>query len=75
MGVLGGLFLLGMLTRRATGWGALLGAIAGTGVTAWLKLHSPISGYLYAAIGIPPAWSLVISPVSFCQAKSSRSTA
>jgi SSS family transporter len=52
MGVLGGLFLLGMLTRRANGWGALLGALSGATVMGLLPLCTRINGYLYAAIGI-----------------------
>jgi solute:Na+ symporter, SSS family len=52
MGVLGGLFLLGMLTRRATGWGAMIGAMAGASVMALLPICTAIHGYLYAAIGI-----------------------
>jgi SSS family transporter len=52
MGVLGGLFALGMLTRRATGLGSLAGALAGATVMCLLPIYSQINGYLYAAIGI-----------------------
>ena len=52
MGVLGGLFLLGMLTCRATGWGAMIGAMAGASVMALLPVITAIHGYLYAAIGV-----------------------
>ncbi len=52
MGVLGGLFALGMLTRRANGPGALVGVVAGAGVMFALPLLTEINGYLYAAIGI-----------------------
>jgi SSS family solute:Na+ symporter len=52
MGVLGGLFALGILTRRATGWGSLLGALAGAAVMALLPICTAINGYLFAAIGI-----------------------
>jgi SSS family transporter len=52
MGVLGGLFALGVLTRRASGWGSLVGAVAGALVMGLLPLFTKISGYLYAAIGI-----------------------
>ncbi len=52
MGVLGGLFALGVLTRRASGWGSLLGALAGAAVMGLLPVLTDISGYLYAAIGI-----------------------
>jgi SSS family solute:Na+ symporter len=52
MGVLGGLFALGMLTRRASGPGALVGLVAGAGVMLALPLVSQVSGYLYPALGI-----------------------
>lgn len=52
MGVLGGLFLLGMTTRRASGVGALIGVICGAGLLFALKQYSAINGYLYAAIGL-----------------------
>jgi SSS family transporter len=52
MGVLGGLFLTGMLTRRTNGPGALFGAAVGVAVLGVAVVHTEISGYLYAAIGI-----------------------
>lgn len=52
MGVLGGLFALGILTRRATGFGSLLGALAGASVMALLPVYTQVSGYLFATIGI-----------------------
>jgi len=52
MGVLGGLFGLGVLTRRANAWGSLLGALAGATVMGLMPVCSQISGYLYAALGI-----------------------
>ncbi len=52
MGVLGGLFALGVLTRRVHGWAALLGALGGASVMGALPLYTRINGYLYAAIGI-----------------------
>ncbi|HQN35342.1 MAG TPA: sodium/solute symporter [Sedimentisphaerales bacterium] len=52
MGVLGGLFALGVLTRRAGGWGSLLGALAGAGVMAMLPVYTAVNGYLFAAIGL-----------------------
>ncbi|MEM9658310.1 MAG: sodium:solute symporter, partial [Planctomycetota bacterium] len=52
MGVLGGLFALGMLTRRASGAGALLGALVGATAMGLLPFYSKIHGFLYAAIGI-----------------------
>jgi len=52
MGVLGGLFMLGMLTRRATGWGSLIGALAGATVMVLLQFYSRINGYIFATAGI-----------------------
>jgi len=58
MGVLGGLFALGVLTRRASGWPALVGAVGGATVMGLLPLYTRINGYLYAAIGIAICFSL-----------------
>ena len=52
MGVLGGLFALGVLTRRANGPGTLAGAVGGAGVVLLVERFTRINGYLYAAIGI-----------------------
>lgn len=52
MGVLGGLFVLGALSRRANGGGALVGALTGAAVMYLLWNHSSINGYLYTAAGI-----------------------
>ncbi|MFK7817859.1 MAG: sodium/solute symporter [Planctomycetaceae bacterium] len=52
MGVLGGLFVLGALTTRATGTGALIGAIVGAAVMFCLWKFTAINGYLYTAAGI-----------------------
>jgi len=51
MGVLGGLFALGMLTRRCTSTGALIGVLCGAAILFGLQTWSGISGYLYASIG------------------------
>ncbi|MCA9126718.1 MAG: sodium/solute symporter [Planctomycetales bacterium] len=52
MGVLGGLFILGIASRRANAFGAMIGAIMGTMTMASLWLWSPVNGYLYTAAGI-----------------------
>jgi len=52
MGVLGGLFVLGILTRRANSRGALVGALTGVVVMGLIPIYTQINGYLYAAIGI-----------------------
>ena len=51
-GALGGLFALGVFTRRANGTGAMVGAPLGVAtVLALYFLRSPVSGLLYAFIG------------------------
>ena len=52
MGVLGGLFVLGAMTTRATGTGALIGAIVGAMTMYLVWKATPIHGYLYTAVGI-----------------------
>ncbi len=52
MGVLGGLFILGALTRRANSAGAVAGAIVGAGTMYALWQYTSLSGYLYTASGI-----------------------
>lgn len=51
-GSLGGLFALGVFTRRAHGTGALLGALLGLGVVLGLQFSkAPVTGLLYGFIG------------------------
>jgi SSS family transporter len=52
MGVLGGLFLLGVLTRRAHAGGALVGVMVGAAVMFFLWNFTAVNGYIYAALGI-----------------------
>jgi len=52
MGVLGGLFVLGAMTKRANGTGALTGAIVGALTMYLVWKETAINGYLYTAIGI-----------------------
>ncbi|MDZ7620442.1 MAG: sodium:solute symporter, partial [Patescibacteria group bacterium] len=52
MGVLGGLFCLGMLTRRANGLGAAVGTVCGVTAMLLTARWTAVQGYLYAAIGI-----------------------
>ena len=52
MGVLGGLFALGMLTTRATGAGAMIGVVIGAVVMLVLPLVSQINAYLYPVLGV-----------------------
>lgn len=52
MGVLGGLFVLGVLTRRANARGALVGATVGALTMYSLWRWTPVQGYLYSAVGL-----------------------
>jgi Na+/proline symporter len=52
MGVLCGLFMLGVLTRRANAAGAMTGALAGACLMSWLYLATSVNGYLYIPLGI-----------------------
>ncbi len=52
MGVLGGLFVLGVMTRRANAFGALSGALIGAAAMFVLWRFTPVNGYLYTASGI-----------------------
>jgi SSS family solute:Na+ symporter len=64
-GALGGLFALGVFNRRATGAGAVIGAVCGFGVVLALYLCSaPVTGLLYAFIGFGTCF-IVGSIVSF----------
>ena len=60
MGVLGGVFALGMLTRRASGPGAFVGIVAGAAIMLALPLFSQINGYLYTAIGVATCFAVGI---------------
>ncbi len=51
MGGLGGLFLLGMVSRRANGTGALVGIIGSILVQVWISNTQPVHLLLYAATG------------------------
>ena len=51
-GSLGGLFLLGMFTRRANGPGAVVGALVGAVVLYLVKSYTETHLYLYAFVGI-----------------------
>ena len=52
MGVLGGLFVLGAVTRRANARGAMIGGIVGAGVMFCLWQFTAVNGYIYTASGI-----------------------
>ncbi len=52
MGVLGGLFCLGMFTTRANGLGAAVGAFCGVAAMLLTARWTAVQGYLYAAVGI-----------------------
>ena len=52
MGALGGLFVLGVSTRRANGPGAIVGILAGVSVMVLTWQNQWADGYLFATIGI-----------------------
>ena len=52
MGVLGGLFVLGVMTKSANANGAVAGAAVGSLTMVCLWLYSDINGYLYTICGI-----------------------
>lgn len=52
LGVLGGLFLLGVLTRTANATGALAGCAGGTALMIWLWKDSGVSAYFYPFAGV-----------------------
>lgn len=52
MGVLGGLFLLGVMTTRANAFGARCGALVGAGTMVGLWRFTDLHGYLYTTCGI-----------------------
>ncbi len=52
MGVLGGLFVLGAVSRKANAFGAMFGAVSGALGMFCLWRFTPIHGYLYTASGI-----------------------
>lgn len=52
MGVLGGLFLLGLLTKRTNSWGAMIGIFCSVGVVMLVWRHDLAHGFIFATIGI-----------------------
>jgi SSS family transporter len=52
MGVLGGLFLLGLLTKRTNSWGAMIGIFSGVAVVLVVWQLDLAHGFIYATIGI-----------------------
>ncbi len=52
MGALGGLFVLGVVTRRANGVGAMVGLVVGVTIMVLCWKFNLANGYLYCTIGI-----------------------
>lgn len=67
MGVLGGLFVLGALTRRGTADGAIFGAGVGAAVMFALWAFSAVNGYLYTTIGITVCFVVGYVASLFCK--------
>lgn len=51
-GGFGGVMVLGMMTRRANTIGTWIGVLAGTGAVAAVKFYTPVSFFIYGAIGM-----------------------
>ena len=51
-GPLGGMFLLGMFTRRTSATGAITGAVAGAAATYAVQNFTSAHVYLHAAVGM-----------------------
>ena len=51
-----GLFLLGMLNRRATSTGAVIGMVAGLAVILWVRLYTPLAWTWYVLAGTVPTF-------------------
>jgi len=59
VGSLGGLFALGIFSRRANATGAIIGAAAGVAVVLGLRLGgAPVTGLLYAFIGFSTSFGI-----------------
>jgi SSS family solute:Na+ symporter len=52
LGGFGGVFILGMFTRRANGWGALIGAVSSIGITVSVKVFTDLHFLAYAPVAI-----------------------
>ena len=57
-GGLAGLFALGILTRRANGRGALVGAAASVFVLAWVQRNTEAHFFLYGMVGVTSCFSI-----------------
>ncbi len=52
LGGFGGVFVLGMFTRRANGWGALLGAVSSIGIAVAIKTYTDLHFMAYGSIAV-----------------------
>jgi SSS family solute:Na+ symporter len=50
-GIILGIFVLGALSRRATGPGVILGALVSLGIVIYVSLYTPVTLYWYCIIG------------------------
>ncbi len=57
-GTLSGLFMLGRFSRRASGGGALIGALASAAIVFAVRLTHPLNVYAYAPMGVISCASL-----------------
>jgi len=52
LGGFGGVFVLGMFTRRANGWGALLGAVCSIAITVAIKTYTDLHFMAYGSVAV-----------------------
>ena len=57
-GGLAGLFALGILTRRANGRGALVGAVASVFVLVWVQRNTEAHFFLYGMVGVTSCFGI-----------------
>ncbi len=64
-GTLAGLFVLGIFSRRASGRGALVGAVLSAVIVFAVRMNQPLNVYAYAPIGLTACVAIgwLISPV------------
>jgi SSS family transporter len=52
LGGFAGVFMLGMFTKRANGWGALIGAVSSIGITLAVKTYTSLHFMAYGSLAI-----------------------
>jgi Na+/proline symporter len=70
MGVLGGLFLLGVMSKRANATGALVGCGGGTAVMLWLWKGTSVNGYFYPFAAVTSCFLIGLIASAFFKGQS-----